>query len=150
MDLAKRIAELSPEKRKLLLRQLEGQNTKKEPGPQPILRQNRETNTLPLSFSQQRLWFLDQLEPGNTAYNIPVVIRLTGALDRAALEKSLIEIIQRHESLRTTFSIVNELPVQVINPPGQLALPVIDLQAFSAEEQGTEVQRLITSNALES
>ncbi|HET9913457.1 MAG TPA: amino acid adenylation domain-containing protein [Anaerolineales bacterium] len=149
MDLAKRIAELSPEKRKLLLRQLEGQKTKKEPGPQPILRQNRETNTLPLSFSQQRLWFLDQLEPGNTAYNIPVAIRLIGVLDPAALEQSLTEIIQRHESLRTTFSTVDDLPVQVINPPVQLALPVIDLQTFSAEGQGAEVQRLISNEALE-
>ena len=88
-DLAKRIAELSPEKRKLLLRQLEQQKSKKDTELTPILRQSREANTFPISFSQQRLWFLDQLELGNVAYNIPVAIRLKGVLHLPSLEQSV-------------------------------------------------------------
>ena len=75
----------------------------------------RDTN-LPLSFAQQRLWFINQLEPNSTAYNFPLSLRLTGALNVAALEQSLNKIVQRHETLRTTFESVNGHPTQVINP----------------------------------
>ena len=70
----------------------------------------------PLSYAQQRFWFLDQLEPGGTAYNLPIAFRLTGALDVPALEKSLDEIVQRHEILRTIFPAMDGRPVQVIVP----------------------------------
>ena len=129
-DLAKRIAELSPEKRKLLLRQLEQQKSKKDTELTPILRQSREANTFPISFSQQRLWFLDQLELGNVAYNIPVAIRLKGVLHLPSLEQSVNEIIRRHESLRTTFDALDEQVVQVIHAPEPLTFPVQDLQAL--------------------
>jgi hypothetical protein len=65
-----------------------------------------EVFVFPLSFSQQRLWFLDQFEPGSSVYNIPSAIRLRGALDVSALERSFQEIVNRHEALRTTFSMV--------------------------------------------
>src|ERR1051325_3474096 len=71
---------------------------------------------LPLSFAQQRLWFLDQLIPGSPAYNIWEIVRLTGPLDRSALQWSLEEIVNRHESLRTVFKDTDGQPVQNILP----------------------------------
>jgi len=97
----------------------------------PILRDR----DLPLSFAQQRLWFLDQLEPGNTLYNIPAAIRLRGHLDPSALEESFNEVARRHESLRTTFKVVNGEPVQVISAPQRLSLPVTDLRELPATER---------------
>jgi len=96
-----------------------------EPLP-PIARVSRE-GALPLSFAQQRLWFIDQLDPDNAAYNIPLAMRLTGPLDLAALEQSLSEIIRRHESLRTTFRTRDGQAIQSINPPEPYHIPVIDL-----------------------
>ncbi|HEV3051001.1 MAG TPA: amino acid adenylation domain-containing protein, partial [Longimicrobium sp.] len=85
------------------------------------------TEALPLSFAQERLWFIDRLEPGSTTYNIPAALRLTGALDERALERSLGEIVRRHEALRTVFAEVDGSPVQVISPFSGFALPVEDL-----------------------
>ena len=98
---------------------------------------------LPLSFAQQRLWFLDQLESGSAAYNLPSAVRLTGPLSAEALERSLKEIVRRHEVLRTTFTVVDGQPVQVIGEAEKFTLPVLELAAtFSAEEREAEVQRL--------
>ncbi|MDF2629024.1 MAG: tycC3 [Symbiobacteriaceae bacterium] len=80
---------------------------------------------LPLSFAQQRLWFMDRLEPGNPFYNIPMALRLKGALDQAALEGALTEIFRRHEALRTVFAEAEGSPVQVILPPPAIVLPVV-------------------------
>jgi len=85
----------------------------------------------PVSFAQQRLWFLDQFRPGDTAYLIPWSLRLTGPLDVGALERSLDEIVRRHEVLRTTFDIEAGEPVQVIRPYSKLRMPVVNLTAFS-------------------
>jgi hypothetical protein len=82
------------------------------------------TRTAPTSFAQERLWFIDRLEPGSAVYNIPVAWRLAGALDPAALERGLGEIVRRHEALRTVFAEVNGSPVQVIAPFGGFALAV--------------------------
>ncbi|HEX8696794.1 MAG TPA: amino acid adenylation domain-containing protein, partial [Longimicrobium sp.] len=92
------------------------------------------TGALPLSFAQERLWFIDQLEPGSAVYNIPMAWRLGGALDGAALERSLSEIVRRHESLRTTFTEVDGSPVQVIVPFGGFSLPVEDLSSEADRE----------------
>ncbi|HYH79110.1 MAG TPA: amino acid adenylation domain-containing protein, partial [Longimicrobium sp.] len=92
------------------------------------------TGALPLSFAQERLWFLDRLEPGSTTYNIPAAWRLGGALDAAALERALGEIVRRHEALRTVFAEVDGSPVQVIAPFGGFALPVEDLSGDSDRE----------------
>src|SRR5262249_10017871 len=78
---------------------------------------------LPLSYAQQRLWFLDQLEPGGIAYNVPVAVRLRGALKVKALERALSEIVRRHEALRTRFPAVDGEPAQVIDEPGAVELP---------------------------
>ncbi|MBV9788044.1 MAG: non-ribosomal peptide synthetase, partial [Chloroflexi bacterium] len=96
----------------------------------------------PLSFAQQRLWFLDQLVPGSAAYNLPTTVRLIGRLDVAALERSLHAIVARHEALRTTFTMLADQPVQMIEPSLGVPLPVVDLRALPPTERETEVQAL--------
>ncbi|HYR08161.1 MAG TPA: condensation domain-containing protein, partial [Longimicrobium sp.] len=98
------------------------------------------TDAVPLSFAQERLWFLDRLEPGSTTYNIPAALRLTGALDEAALERSLGEIVRRHEALRTVFAEVDGSPVQVISPFGGFALPVEDLSPLAEADREAAVK----------
>jgi amino acid adenylation domain-containing protein len=93
----------------------------------------------PLSFSQQRLWFLDQLDPGSVTHNIPAAVRITGKLDIAALEKSLNELIKRHESLRTTFAAGDGRPVQIITPELKISLPVFDGKECGEVHSGGEV-----------
>jgi len=105
------------------------------------------TNVHPLSFGQQRLWFIDQLEPGNPAYNISFAIRLEGSLKVTLLERSLNEIVRRHEILRTTFSIVNGQPVQIIAPSLRLILSVVDYQELPELERESEVQRVATQES---
>ncbi|WP_460201928.1 condensation domain-containing protein [Scytonema sp. NUACC21] len=105
------------------------------------------TGELPLSFAQQRLWFLDQLDKNNPTYNISAAVLLTGTLHSVALEQAVAEIVKRHESLRTTFSIINGSPVQVIAPTVTTAVPVLDLQSLSGEERSHEVQRLAIEEA---
>jgi acyl carrier protein len=82
---------------------------------------------LPLSFGQQRLWFLDQLEPGSTLWNVSKAVRMIGELDVDALRRTMSEIVRRHEVLRTTFSNQDGQPVQVISPAEPLPLELIDL-----------------------
>jgi len=96
---------------------------------------------VPLSFAQEQLWFVDRLQPGNTAYNIHAPARLTGRLDIAALEKSVGEIIRRHEILRTTFADVDEGPVQIIAPFVGFTLPVEDLVHGEGTPTETEAWR---------
>jgi amino acid adenylation domain-containing protein len=99
------------------------------------------TGGLPLSFAQERLWFLDRLEPGSTAYNLSAARRLGGALDEAALERSLGEIVRRHEALRTVFAEVDGSPVQVVAPFGGFALPVEELSGLSEADCEAAVRR---------
>ena len=109
----------------------------------PIVR----TGSLPLSFAQQRLWFLEQLEGESATYNMHSAVRLIGHLDLAALEMAVQEIVCRHEVLRTAFEAVNGVPVQRIYPTLKVTLPVLDLQMLSAAEQSAEVRRLATEEA---
>ncbi len=102
---------------------------------------------LPLSFSQQRLWFLDQLDPESWAYNIPLAVGVRGALDAAAMEKALREIVRRHEALRTTFWTVEGEPVQRIAPELSLRLPVVDLSGLPAPARNTESRVLVRREA---
>lgn len=97
---------------------------------------------LPLSFAQARLWFLDQLEPNSSVYNLANGIRLRGTLHVAAFEQSLNEIVRRHEALRTRFSMVEGEPVQVISSSFILPLPLLDLSNLSETEREAEAQRL--------
>lgn len=101
---------------------------------------------LPLSFAQQRLWFLNQLEPDTTSYNKSMPIQLDGILHTMALERSLQTVIQRHELLRTTFQEKAGLPVQVIHPAGPLYFPSIDLHGLEQEAREREVRRLVAQD----
>ncbi|MGB9178609.1 MAG: amino acid adenylation domain-containing protein [Pyrinomonadaceae bacterium] len=116
---------------------------------QPLVPVSRE-NALPLSFAQQRLWFIHKLEPSSSAYNMPVAVRLKGRLDFAALEQTLSEIIKRHESLRTSFGMSDGQPVQIITPPEEVALPVLDLSHMPERERVAEAQTLATAEARQS
>ncbi|MEH1767283.1 MAG: amino acid adenylation domain-containing protein [Nostoc sp.] len=144
-DLVKDIANLSIEKRELLLQRL--RQKKENTSRTKITSQSRDSNIFPLSFAQQRLWFLEQLEPGNPFYNQPATVRLTGALNLTVLEQSFNEIIRRHEALRTTFTVVEGQPVQVIAPTLALKLPVVDLQKLPHADREKEVVRVATKEA---
>jgi amino acid adenylation domain-containing protein len=105
-------------------------------------RAERAGEVLPLSFAQQRLWFLDKFEQGSSFYNLPAMVRISGAtLDVSALEKSLREVTRRHEVLRTTFTIVAGQPVQVISPESNFTLPLIDLSRLPSTQRDAEAQR---------
>ncbi|EDX71108.1 amino acid adenylation domain protein [Coleofasciculus chthonoplastes PCC 7420] len=109
--------------------------------------QLRDRDSAPLSFSQARMWFLDQLEPRNAAYNRPSNIHLTGQLNVSDLEQSLNEIVRRHDILRTRFPAVNGQPTQVIMPTLTLTLPIIDLSNLPQNQRDAEVQRLAIQEA---
>ncbi|NEO77384.1 amino acid adenylation domain-containing protein [Moorena sp. SIO4G3] len=106
---------------------------------QPISREQ----AIPLSFAQQRLWFIEKMALSSNAYNMPLTLNLVGKLDYVALEKSLNQIIARHETLRTTFSEINGTPVQVIQPSFELELPKKDLSGLTLSEQTTKLQQLL-------
>jgi amino acid adenylation domain-containing protein/non-ribosomal peptide synthase protein (TIGR01720 family) len=118
-DFADQIAALSPEKRALLARRN------------------------PLSFAQERLWFLDRLAPNSAAYIIPTAVRLEGQLDRAVLARSLNAIIARHEVLRTTFPALEGHPVQLVAPVLRLPLPLLDLSDLPTPAREAEADRLM-------
>ncbi|MFL6335719.1 MAG: condensation domain-containing protein, partial [Pyrinomonadaceae bacterium] len=140
-ELNERVAALSPEKRALLERRLQAKRSsgppdripRREPGDYP----------LPLSFAQQRLWFLEQLEPGHSFYNLPLPLRLMAPVSVPLLEKCLNEIVSRHESLRTTFDRREGRPVQVVAPVAPLSLSVIDLRDVPADEREAEAVRRV-------
>ncbi|HET6977265.1 MAG TPA: amino acid adenylation domain-containing protein [Pyrinomonadaceae bacterium] len=128
------IAELAHE----IERNLKSDNHLLAPPMLPVSRDQR----LPLSFAQQRLWFIDELEAGSAFYNIPAAVRLIGELDIAALEKTLTEVVRRHESLRTGFDSVDGEPVQVINPPVAVRMEVTDLSALDEAEREATARRM--------
>ncbi|WP_341529456.1 amino acid adenylation domain-containing protein [Nostoc sp. UHCC 0302] len=105
------------------------------------------SGNLPLSFAQQRLWFLDQLIPNNPFYNIPIALHLTGLLNKAALEQTFNEIVRRHEALRTTFVIQSGQPVQVINPKLTITLPIIDLRQLPQAEREIQARQFTNQEA---
>jgi amino acid adenylation domain-containing protein len=112
------------------------------PHAQPIQRVERDV-PLPLSFAQQRLWFIDQLYPHSALYNLALPLRLSGALDLRALQQTFTRLVERHESLRTTFTTENGEPVQVIHPARASVIPLIDLTELpESERRGRCVQLL--------
>src|SRR3954470_10338 len=140
-----RVGKLSPEHRALLQKLLLKQaGQAHEPG---AVRPREGGGPAPLSFAQERLWFIDRLEPGSAVYNLPVAWRLEGALDEAALERALGEIVRRHEALRTVFAEVDGSPVQVIAPFGGFTLPVDDLSGLAEADREAAVRRRVGEEA---
>jgi amino acid adenylation domain-containing protein len=132
-DISKRIAGLTTgEKRDLLTR---------------LLARKAMSTDVPLSYAQQRLWFLDQIAPASASYNMPIALRLRMPLDVPALIRTLNEIVRRHEVLRTTFSTRDGQPVQVIAAQISLAVRENDLQHLSDANREEEVQRLATAES---
>jgi hypothetical protein len=97
---------------------------RRKPGPIP---RRAQRSGVPPAFAQQRLWFLDQLHPGNAFYNFPTALRMRGTLDRDALSHALNAIVMRHEALRTRFVSVEGSPVQMVDDPTPVELPIADL-----------------------
>ncbi|HVR98784.1 MAG TPA: amino acid adenylation domain-containing protein, partial [Thermoanaerobaculia bacterium] len=113
----------------------------------PLVPVPRDGSPLPLSFAQERLWFLDRLVPGMAIYNMPLSLRLPGSLPLAVLAASLSEVVRRHEALRTRFAVVAERPVQVIDPPSEVRLPVADLAGLPEGPREDEARRLVAAEA---
>ncbi|AFY82811.1 non-ribosomal peptide synthetase [Oscillatoria acuminata] len=113
----------------------------------PLMPVSRNQN-LPLSFAQQRLWFLEQLEPGTATYNIPAVLRLTGNLDEAALEASLNAVIDRHEALRTSFPAIDGQPIQAIAPQLRVNIVTLDLSEVASEDWEAEGVKTAVAESL--
>ena len=99
--------------------------------------------TAPLSFAQERLWFLQQLDPESYAYNLDMVLRLKGTLDQVALRQALRAIVQRHQSLRTRYLNTGEQPIQEIWPADEIALPVIELGNIRKDRQEAALETLL-------
>ncbi|MES1241992.1 MAG: amino acid adenylation domain-containing protein [Acidobacteriota bacterium] len=113
----------------------------------PALRPVPRDGTLPLSFSQERLWFVDQLQPGTAVYNLPVFFRVDGRLSARLLEAVLSEVVRRHEVLRTRFEAVDGAPRQRIEPARPFPVPVADLSGLVAEARSSELARLAGEEA---
>ncbi|WP_218081854.1 condensation domain-containing protein [Anthocerotibacter panamensis] len=142
----KRSLGLSAQKLALLSLLLEEEGEDLASPSDPIPRR-LDSGPVPLSYAQQRLWFLDQLEPGTAVYNIAGGMRVKGFLDLKALEHSLNEIVRRHESLRTTFISVEGRPLQIIAPYEPFSVCVVDLRALPEAEREAQVQQLTAEEA---
>src|SRR5947208_2026096 len=139
-ELTKRLDTLSPAKRALLERRLS--SVKGESTGQPRLLRRTRREPARASFAQERLWFLQQLEPESAAYNVPRAIRIYGHLNLRILEQSVNEIISRHESLRTSFSLIDGNLMQIVAEDARIELPVEDLSHLSADERGIRAKEL--------
>jgi amino acid adenylation domain-containing protein len=144
-DVSQRLAELSPAKRDLLLQKLRSAAAgARSAGITPVPREGRR---LELSFAQERLWFLAQLDPESPAYNIPTALRLEGPLRVAALAGALAAVVQRHEALRTVFRDEGGIPAQVISLTAGSELPLIDLGGLAAAARDPEATALVRAEA---
>ncbi|HEY0727872.1 MAG TPA: condensation domain-containing protein, partial [Pyrinomonadaceae bacterium] len=140
-ELASRRAALSALKQQELERLLN--KTAAGQTPAPVIPKRPATGPAPLSFAQERLWFLDQLEPDSVAYNVCIPLRLTGRLNVAALNQSINEAARRHESLRTTFIEHEGRPAQVIASPQHHELEVVDLSLLPEMERANVARQLV-------
>jgi NRPS condensation-like uncharacterized protein len=109
----------------------------------PPIKRRTQVGPIPLSFAQQRLWFMDQLNPGSIAYNVPLAVRFNGQLSVDTLEKCLTEIVRRHEILRTHFVTEKGEACQVVAPATAVEIPIVDLSSFPEREQQARVKTLL-------
>ncbi|RJS13574.1 non-ribosomal peptide synthetase, partial [Corallococcus sp. H22C18031201] len=146
-ELTRRINSLSPEKRAEFLQKVAAQRaTSGAPTKAGIPLADRNQKLL-ASYSQQRLWLLDQLAPGSAAYNLPIALRMSGALDVEALRRSIETLVHRHEALRTTFREDVDGAVQIITPPTPLPMELIDLRSLPQAERDARVERISETEA---
>ena len=144
-EIEKRLADLSIEKQKLLAERL---YAKKRSGQTvETIPRRGDTDALPLSFAQEQLWILNQLEPHNEAYTIAQLLYLAGTLDTKALESSLSDIIQRHEILRTSLPVTNGEAKQQVSSPVPVSLSFVDLSGLESEEREAAAKRSILEAA---
>jgi amino acid adenylation domain-containing protein len=139
------LTEFSAEQLKLLAEQLAEEGI--ELSDKQVISRRPANSEPQLSFAQQRLWLLDQLEAGSPAYNIALALNLRGSLNVTALGRALSEVVCRHEALRTSFRTVQGQPIPVIAEPQQLPLTVIDISHLSPEQQAQEAQHIIEQEA---
>ncbi len=137
-DLEERIRALSPHARQRLLNRLEDKRTESTIGIPHI---SRDRSDFPLSFAQERLWFLDQLSPGNTFYNLAFAQRIPAAVSREALERALSELVRRHEALRTAFTVVDAEPVQRILESVPLNLTFEDFTTLGLQARESRIKQ---------
>jgi amino acid adenylation domain-containing protein len=147
-DIQNRLSVLSQDK-KLLVEALKKKRLRGElqelQGEIPPISRVPRNGMLPLSFAQQRMWLLHELDPDTPTYNDHLAVRFIGRLNIEVLERSFAEVIRRHETLRTIFHVVDGQPVQVIGPQVQFALPMIDLRHYPENEREIEERNLCLS-----
>ncbi|HEU5378165.1 MAG TPA: amino acid adenylation domain-containing protein [Ktedonobacteraceae bacterium] len=147
---AERIARLPPEKRALLFQQLaERKASKPRASLATIPRQERTTNAFPLSFAQQRLWFLDQYEQQSSLYNMAELFHIHGTLHVQLFQQALDALVTRHEILRTKFAVIAGEARQVITELCPLAMPIIDMRGQPASERVAKARQIVTTMASE-
>src|SRR5256885_14149729 len=140
----KNTSELSAQKQKLLAELLRSRLNDVQHR-QTIPRHNR--SSAPLSFAQQRMWFLYQFESDKALYNIPLVMRLNGPLQIGALKDAIGEIVRRHEALRTSFTMLAGESVQMIHPPRPADVRIIDLEECAGKGEQVEIKRIVQAQA---
>jgi len=145
-DIQKQIENLSPQKRALLEAMLREKERAKA-STQTIPRRADQTQA-PLSFVQQRLWVLDQLQPGNPAYNLAAPLRIRGSSSKEALTHSLGKIVQRHEILRTTFDLIDDQPMQIIHQSLEVPVLEMDLSYLPPDEREVEAIRMLGDESI--
>jgi hypothetical protein len=117
------------------------------PRPGQVVRPAARGRELPLSFAQERLWFLDQLMPGSAAYNLAAAFRIRGRLEVSGLRRALNEVVRRHEALRTVFASVQGRPIQVVTPALEVPMAVVDLSGGPVPDREAELGRLLAEEA---
>ncbi|HST47696.1 amino acid adenylation domain-containing protein [Jatrophihabitans sp.] len=142
-----RLAELQRHKDELIAILTAGAPAVPTPGSDRIPRRPANGVPLPLSSSQRQLWYLDQLSPGNPFYNNPAAFAFSGDLDVPALRRAVEEVVRRHESLRTVFGLHDGEPCQLVQPPGPVPMPLVDLSGLPDAERAERTDELIKADA---
>src|SRR5688572_18505687 len=145
-DLSARITALNPEQRAMFEAALKAKGLRAPQVDQIPRRPRNDTNLFATSIDQERLWFIEQLQPGNAAYNIFSASRIKGPLDATVMERVVNELVARHEVLRTTFTVVDDQPMQVIHPKMNVRLVPFDLQSLPLDQREQEALRLVTED----